>query len=46
MKGFSTIARPVHKLTEIKLKFLRADEYEKAFKKFKEIVGVQRPKQS
>ena len=36
VKGFSTIARPLHKLTEAKQKFLWTDECERAFKKLKE----------
>ena len=36
MKGFSTIARSLHKLTEAKQKFQWTDECEKAFKELKE----------
>ena len=36
MKGFSSIARPLHKLTEAKQKFQCKDKCEKAFKKLKE----------
>ena len=36
VKDFSTIARPLHKLTEAKQKFLWTDECERAFKKLKE----------
>ena len=36
MKGFSTLARPLHKLTEAKQKFLWTEECERAVKKLKE----------
>ena len=38
VKGFSTIIRPLHKLIEVKQKFLWIDKYEKAFKKLKEVL--------